>query len=403
MDDTCFLEMTNHLHQLEKIRNTPELRTNLIYQKFSAPFLKTFSEHQEALEECLGKIEEIASAMDTVKRNVSIVSVSTGTVGIAGGVLCIIGLVLTPVTLGVSSILSIVGTAVGAGAGVGDLVTNITEGACNAVKKNKVEEILNKYKKTIEPIDESLRKQELVFNKVSEICKPEYLIKMIQKNHLKTDETEMSYAGIKAAGSGVGLGKAAVNMADDIANLTRIGDTVSDGAAVGLRGTGTGALKIMGGVGSSVFIVWDLYRICTNSISLAKGKKNETAEIIRRTVAELRRELQSYKHLYEVLQKGKEDAINNQKALAKDFIPQQLTKYWIQMRSSSQERSYPSMEPHWNTRPTYTSPQSYQTKLQIIPAVKLFSGFLASKRRHEDPRKIHHVTVRAQNFTQRVK
>uniref|UniRef100_A0A8C4SBS5 Uncharacterized protein n=1 Tax=Erpetoichthys calabaricus TaxID=27687 RepID=A0A8C4SBS5_ERPCA len=241
-------------------RNTPELRTNLIYQKFSAPFLKTFSEHQEALEECLGKIEEIASAMDTVKRNVSIVSVSTGTVGIAGGVLCIIGLVLTPVTLGVSSILSIVGTAVGAGAGVGDLVTNITEGACNAVKKNKVEEILNKYKKTIEPIDESLRKQEL---------------------------TEMSYAGIKAAGSGVGLGKAAVNMADDIANLTRIGDTVSDGAAVGLRGTGTGALKIMGGVGSSVFIVWDLYRICTNSISLAKGKKNETAEIIRRTVAEL--------------------------------------------------------------------------------------------------------------------
>uniref|UniRef100_A0A8C4SAU8 Uncharacterized protein n=1 Tax=Erpetoichthys calabaricus TaxID=27687 RepID=A0A8C4SAU8_ERPCA len=170
--------------------------------KFSAPFLKTFSEHQEALEECLGKIEEIASAMDTVKRNVSIVSVSTGTVGIAGGVLCIIGLVLTPVTLGVSSILSIVGTAVGAGAG---------------------------------PIDET----------------------------------------------------------------------------VGLRGTGTGALKIMGGVGSSVFIVWDLYRICTNSISLAKGKKNETAEIIRRTVAELRRELQSYKHLYEVLQKGKEDAINN--------------------------------------------------------------------------------------------
>uniref|UniRef100_A0A8C4SH68 Apolipoprotein L3 n=1 Tax=Erpetoichthys calabaricus TaxID=27687 RepID=A0A8C4SH68_ERPCA len=272
--NTIFFSLFNICFKFSNNRNTPELRTNLIYQKFSAPFLKTFSEHQEALEECLGKIEEIASAMDTVKRNVSIVSVSTGTVGIAGGVLCIIGLVLTPVTLGVSSILSIVGTAVGAGAGVGDLVTNITEGACNAVKKNKVEEILNKYKKTIEPIDESLRKQELVFNKVSEI---------------------------------LGLGKAAVNMADDIANLTRIGDTVSDGAAVGLRGTGTGALKIMGGVGSSVFIVWDLYRICTNSISLAKGKKNETAEIIRRTVAELRRELQSYKHLYEVLQKGKED------------------------------------------------------------------------------------------------
>ncbi|XP_039621258.1 uncharacterized protein LOC120536821 [Polypterus senegalus] len=402
MDDTYFLEMTNHLHQLEKIRNTPELRTNLIYQKFSAPFLKTFSEHQEALEECLGNIEEIASAMDTVKRNVSIVNMSSGTVGIAGSVLCITGLALAPVTLGVSSILSIVGTAVGAGAGVGDLIANIATWSCNVIKKTKVKEILNKYKKMIEPIEKSLRKQELVFNKVSEICKPEYLIKMIQKTHLKTDETEMSYAGFKAARSGVGLGGAAVNIADDIANLTRIGDTVSDGAAVGLRGTGTGALKIFGGVCSSVFIVWDLYRICTNSIDLAKGKTNETAEIIRRTVAKLRKELESYKHLYEVLQKGKEDEINNQKALSKDFIPQQITMNWIQMRSISQERSCPSMERRWNTRPTY-APQSYQSKLQIMPAIKLFSRILASKRRPTDPKKTHQVTVRAQNFTQQVK
>ncbi|XP_028648196.2 uncharacterized protein LOC114644124 [Erpetoichthys calabaricus] len=319
MDNRYFFEMYDHLQKLETIRNIRELRTGLIYQCFSISFLSNFSEHVKTLETCLTDIEKIASEMDTVKKNVSITNVAGGTVGIVSGALCITGLALAPVTLGASTALTIAGAAVGAAAGLGGAAATITEVTLNRSDQKKIQEILNKYKHTIARIEGCIGKEELVFREVSELNE-ENLIENIQERNQNIVQNEIPYTELRAGVQIAGAGRAVVNMVDDIVSLSRMGDVVGDVARVGMRGAGQGALRIAGGVGSGIFMVVDLYSICKNSIALAKGKKNETAEIMRKIVEELRCELETYKQLYDVLQNGMKDTMKNKAALEKDFI-----------------------------------------------------------------------------------
>ncbi|XP_039620467.1 apolipoprotein L6-like [Polypterus senegalus] len=318
MDNRNFIEMYNHLQNLETIRNVRELRTGLIYQCFSISFLSNFSEHVETLETCLTDIEKIASEMDTVKKNVSITNVAGGTVGIVSGVLFITGLALAPVTLGASTALTIAGAAVGAAAGLGGAVASIAEVTLNRSDQKKIQEILNTYKHTIAHIKECIGIEELVFREVFELQEEN-----IQERNQNIDKNEILSAELRAGLQIAGAGRAVASMVDDIVSLSRMGDVVGDVARVGVRGAGQGALRIVGGVGSGIFMVVDLYSICKNSIALAKGKKNETAEIMRKIVAELRCELETYKQLYEVLESGMKDIMINMEALENDSIFEQ--------------------------------------------------------------------------------
>ncbi|KAG7460104.1 hypothetical protein MATL_G00217720 [Megalops atlanticus] len=58
----------------------------------------------------LGALEERAVQLDRMKTGASISSVAGSTVGLAGGVVSIVGLALAPVTAGASLTLTMVGT-----------------------------------------------------------------------------------------------------------------------------------------------------------------------------------------------------------------------------------------------------------------------------------------------------
>ncbi|KAL0152673.1 hypothetical protein M9458_052396 [Cirrhinus mrigala] len=124
-------KMLDHLNQLTKTRMDQNIRLTFLFQNHAQVFIDIFSKSHSRMEQFLSDLEEKAVQLDKMKKGASISSVAGSSVGIAGGVLSILGLAFAPVTAGASLALTLTGVGLGVTSGVNSLVTGITEVAVN--------------------------------------------------------------------------------------------------------------------------------------------------------------------------------------------------------------------------------------------------------------------------------
>ncbi|XP_075999213.1 uncharacterized protein LOC142992611 [Genypterus blacodes] len=127
-----------HINQLVKIRMDEHFRLVFLFQEVSCTgFIREFSERQPTMQQFMKEVEENAVQLDNMKKGAKISSVAGSSVGAVAGVLSIIGLVLIPVTAGVSLVLTLTGVGMGITSGVNSLVTTVTEIGVNSKYKSK--------------------------------------------------------------------------------------------------------------------------------------------------------------------------------------------------------------------------------------------------------------------------
>ncbi|XP_016340537.1 apolipoprotein L domain-containing protein 1-like [Sinocyclocheilus anshuiensis] len=120
-------------------------RLTFIFQEHAQRFIGVFSQRRSRMEQFLSDLEESAVQLDRMKMGASISTVAGSSVGIAGGVLSIVGLALAPVTAGVSLVLTLTGVGLGVTSGVNSVVTGITEAVVNSQQGKNAQNIFQRY------------------------------------------------------------------------------------------------------------------------------------------------------------------------------------------------------------------------------------------------------------------
>uniref|UniRef100_A0A8C1QNS7 Uncharacterized protein n=1 Tax=Cyprinus carpio TaxID=7962 RepID=A0A8C1QNS7_CYPCA len=106
-----------------------------------------------ALERQIAELQEVADGVDKTHKGVRIAGITGGATGAVGGAAAVAGILLSPVTLGASLAITVVGVGVAAAGGV----TGASAAITNKVKKNqvrkKVETILKECQSEMEEVE----------------------------------------------------------------------------------------------------------------------------------------------------------------------------------------------------------------------------------------------------------
>ncbi|XP_072560668.1 uncharacterized protein apol [Paramormyrops kingsleyae] len=103
--------MSNHVNNLSKIRANEDFRLTYMFgdEEKSLKFIDVLSEQKPKILGSLTQMEACAVQLDKMKKGADISGVAGSTVGVGAGVVSIVGLALAPVTLGASTILTVIG------------------------------------------------------------------------------------------------------------------------------------------------------------------------------------------------------------------------------------------------------------------------------------------------------
>ncbi|XP_051778109.1 apolipoprotein L3-like [Erpetoichthys calabaricus] len=239
-------------------------------QKTFKIILKLFNDHVKGLQTNIDDLRCIADKLDSFHKKATIAKITGGSVSVAGGVVTIIGLILTPFTLGASLVVTGVGLGVAMAGGVTNASATISDTVNNSVDRKKVEEIIESFQKNINVFEEPLEDVKNFTNKIELLntCKLEDLMNKWNKAQL-----------------GARAGKMFTSFAD-ISRLALLAN-LSGGVAKAIRVAGAAT-----GVISGLFLGLDLLFIVKDSIDLHKGAKNEFAAKIRQAADEMQCALQ---------------------------------------------------------------------------------------------------------------
>ncbi|KAK1150526.1 hypothetical protein AOXY_G33774 [Acipenser oxyrinchus oxyrinchus] len=332
--ETIWRKMEEKLRQLkeERMRKMGEELKSMKHEeaqrriKLMKEFVKEYEKEKQEIEKLLTDLSEIADGLDKVDRDCTISKTTGSSAGVVGGVLNIVGICLAPVTFGASLGLSIAGT-VTAVAGA------VTSGGAQIGKRV----IDNKANKRVTEILEIIHTKIIALRKSCKIALPQCNWNIEEADLTSTVKTCLSAAAAAAglvdaavvdvadavidaavsldaaagvtpnlsddgaassAVAGAAVGAAVVNggrvlasVIDDAAAVASAGRAAAsagraaaglldDAAAVALKSTG----RVVGGVASGVFVVWDVMLIGLNAKKLHEGSPTERAQEIRKLV-----------------------------------------------------------------------------------------------------------------------
>ncbi|XP_039523214.1 apolipoprotein L4-like [Pimephales promelas] len=331
LSEDSMQKMLDHLKQLSEIMMDQHTRLALIFQELKAQeFIGLFSQCRSRLEKHLSDLEESAVQLDRMKMGASISTVAGSSVGIVAGGLSIAGLALAPVTAGVSLGLTVAGLGLGVTTGANSLVTGVTEIGVNHWHGKKAQDIFKQYMKDVEKILSCLEqasKQErgkgpagFNINTAGKLAVPAVsLVKGIDAlvdgasavKVLKTEE--VIAAATKAGLQGT---KGARNVPKLAADLPDIGKLAKGTPLALSKSARAGFIGL-----NALFIGLDIFFICKESISLAKGSKSETSQLIRSRAALWRSELEDWKKIHDSLRIGITRVRKSQEVLEQPFLP----------------------------------------------------------------------------------
>lgn len=148
-----------HIYKLRQENSTSELEAIFIYEAFLGVFkyfindsFASIREYQMFSEEILGEMKDIAQHLDKVSQDVGISRMFGGLAGATGGIMCVVGVALSPVTMGASTIVSAVGVSVGLAGGVTSSGAWIAEEVLKKIDKDSFKEKFEKFKSASEII-----------------------------------------------------------------------------------------------------------------------------------------------------------------------------------------------------------------------------------------------------------
>uniref|UniRef100_A0A3Q2SZD9 Apolipoprotein L n=1 Tax=Fundulus heteroclitus TaxID=8078 RepID=A0A3Q2SZD9_FUNHE len=316
-------KMINHIKQLDKIRMDEHFRMEFLFQKVSSDdFIKIVDDQLPKMLQFLDELEECAVNLDSMNKGAKISSVTGSSVGVAGGILSIVGLALIPVTAGVSSGLIIAGVSMGVTSGVNSLVTTLTEAGVNHTHQKKANEAFQSFMEEFQKIQECLNE---VMKQSADTLEPGMIDLVVgvgkAVNNVGTiakgaDAIADAASGLKASGAGKAIlqdGKALSNIASDVPD---IGQAAVKGPLALSKGARAGFIAL-----NAVFIAMDIFFITKDSMSLAKGNETKVSKFLRARGSLLRSQLESWEKIRNSLCQSKESNKENRNFLQEPFYP----------------------------------------------------------------------------------
>lgn len=287
----------------------------LFQEESSDDFIREFSERQPRMLEFLKGLEENAVQLDKMCKGAKISSVAGSSVGAVGGVLSIVGLALMPVTAGASFALTMTGLGMGITSGVNSMVTTATEMGVNHTHQKKASELFESFMEDVMKLQDCLeevsrqtvsklqtRALEVAVGVGKVICKAGTIGKSIDSimdaasaaKLLKTEEI------ISGAGKVVAQeGKALRNVPRVAADIPDVGQAAARGTLVASKSVRAGMIAV-----NALFLGLDIFFICKDSVSLAKGSETYVSQFIRARAALWSSEIDSWRKIHDSLSKG---------------------------------------------------------------------------------------------------
>ncbi|XP_035852318.1 uncharacterized protein LOC116063704 isoform X7 [Sander lucioperca] len=312
--------MLHHINQLKQIKMNQSFRTVFLYQdKPCSGFIDMFSERQPRMLQFLKALEENAVKLDRMNTGAKISSVAGSSVGAVGGVVSIIGLALIPVTAGASLVLTMTGLGLGITSGVNSAVTTVTEIGVNRTQQKKASEVFQSFMEDVQDLQDCLKVEikeetspiDVVVGVGKVISNAASAVKMLKSEEL-----------IASAGKVVVQeGKALRNVPRVAADIPDIGQAAVKGPLALSKSARAGLIGV-----NALFLGMDIFIICKDSISLAKGSKTEVSQLIRARTALWSSELDSWQKIHDFLCEGRLTSEENKAILETPFYPEKEMK-----------------------------------------------------------------------------
>ncbi|XP_069381442.1 uncharacterized protein [Paralichthys olivaceus] len=330
--------MLDHINQLDEIRMNKHFRMVYLFQEEScSDFITDFSKRQPRMLEFLNELEKNATQLDRMHMGAKISSVAGSSVGATGGVLSIVGLALMPVTAGLSLALTVTGIGLGITSGVNSLVTTATEIGVNATQQKKAREVFQSFMEDVQSLQECLDKvtsqadskiEESIIEVALGISKGLGTVGAIGKGIDAIVDASSAIKLLKSEEVIAGVGKVVVEEGKSLRNVPRvaadipdIGQAVAKGPLALSKSARAGLIAV-----NALFLGMDIFFICKDSISLAKGNKTEISLFIRSRATLWKSEMDSWQGIHDSLCEGLETSMKRKAVLETPFYPEMDVK-----------------------------------------------------------------------------
>ncbi|XP_067426731.1 uncharacterized protein [Thunnus thynnus] len=346
MSEDDIQRMLCHINQLEEIRMDQHFRMVFLFEEESCrQFISEFDERQPRMLQFLNDLEEIAVQLDRMNKGAKISSVAGSSVGAVGGVLSIIGLALIPVTAGVSLALTMTGVGLGITSGVNSAVTTATEIGVNCTYQKKASEAFQSFMEDVQSLQDCL--DEVTNREASQIDVAVGVSKVLCKVGLvgkSIDSLADAASAVKMLKSEeliVGAGKVVAQEGKALRNVPRVASDIPDIGQAAVKGPLALTKSARAGLIAlnALFVGMDIFFICKDSISLAKGNKTEVSQFIRARAALWSSEMDSWKKTRDSLCQGLLTSEKKQVILETPFEPEMEIK-----KDKETEMEFPSDE-----------------------------------------------------------
>ncbi|XP_060945806.1 apolipoprotein L2-like [Limanda limanda] len=294
----------DHINQLDEIRMNKDFRVVFLFQEESfCDFIRVFSKRQDRMLEFLNDLEEGATQLDRMSKGAKISGVVGSSVGATGGVLSIVGLALIPFTAGVSLGLTMTGLGMGITSGVNSLVIIATEIRVNATQKNKAIEVFQKFMEDVQSLQECL-------DKVTSQAELEGSIITVA-------------LGVSKGLNEVGVNAKGIDLLVDAASASKLlrSQELITGPLALTKAARAGFIAL-----NALFLGMDIFIICKDSISLAKGSETDSSKWIRARATLWSSEMDSWKGIHDSLCEGQEKSEKKKALLETPFYPEMDVK-----------------------------------------------------------------------------
>ncbi|KAL3986708.1 apolipoprotein L [Sarotherodon galilaeus] len=296
--------MLDHINQLDEIRMNEQFRMVFLFQEEPCHgFISEFDKRRPRMLQFLKELEETAVQLDRMNMGAKISSVAGSSVGAVGGLLYIVGLALSPFTAGVSLALTMTGLGLGITSGVNSAVTTATEIGVNATQRMKASEVFKNFVEDVQSLQsvlEEVTSQTIakldpvdinMFVGFGKIAAKVYTI----KNNIDKLVDLASAGEVLQPEKGQAL-RNAPRVASDIPD---IGQAAAKGTLALSKSARAGLIAL-----NALFLGINIFSICKDSISLAKGSETEVSQFIRARAALWISEIDSWQKMHDSLNEG---------------------------------------------------------------------------------------------------